>query len=121
LTGKIHDKLEINVNHFDNDKVILIYIHFQISKNAVKVTLIKHQQDSLNLYSMINDLLNKLAQLYDGFNKKTNFQRKYFNLIQETRKFNEFYSLFQRLFFYLNYYKRQLLKSCLETNHTVVM
>ena len=39
---KIHDKLEININHFNNDKTILVYIHFQISKDAVKVTLIKH-------------------------------------------------------------------------------
>ncbi len=36
---KIHDKLEINVNHFNTDKVILIYIHFKINENAVKTTL----------------------------------------------------------------------------------
>jgi len=36
---KIHDKLEINVDHFDTDRVILIYIHFRINENAVKVTL----------------------------------------------------------------------------------
>jgi len=36
---KIRDKLEINVDHFDTDKVILIYIHFRINENAVKATL----------------------------------------------------------------------------------
>jgi len=36
---KIHDKLEINVDYFDTDRVILIYIHFRIDKNAVKATL----------------------------------------------------------------------------------
>ncbi len=36
---KIHDKLEINVDHFDTDRVILIYIHFRIDENAVKATL----------------------------------------------------------------------------------
>ncbi len=36
---KIRDKLEININHFNTDKVILIYIHFRINENAVKVTL----------------------------------------------------------------------------------
>ncbi len=73
---KIHDKLKINVNHFDTDKVILIYIHFRIDENAVKATLIQRQHDSLNLYKMINDLLDKLAQLYDDLDKETNFQRK---------------------------------------------
>ncbi len=58
---------------------------------------------------MINDLLNELAQLYDDLNKETNFQRKYANLIQEKSKFNDFYSMFQRLFFYLKYHEKQLI------------
>ncbi len=106
---KIRDKLEINVSHFNNDKAILVYIHFWISKDAVKVTLVKYQQDSLNFYSMINDLLNKLAQLYNDSDKETNFRRKYANFIQEKRKFNDFYSIFQRLFFYLKYHEKQLI------------
>ncbi len=78
---KIHDKLKINVDHFNIDRVILIYIHFRINENAVKATLTWHQYDSLNLYKMINDLLNELAQLYNDFNKKINFQREYANFI----------------------------------------
>ncbi len=106
---KIRDKLKININHFNTDKVILIYIHFRIDENAVKATLTWCQHDSLNFYKMINDLLNKLAQLYDDFNKETNFQRKYVNLIQEKSKFNDFYLIFQRLFFYLKYHEKQLI------------
>ncbi len=106
---KIRDKLEINVDHFDTDRVILIYIHFRIDENAVKATLAWHQHDSLNFYRMINDLLNKLAQLYDDFNKETNFQREYANLSQEKSKFSNFYSMFQRLFFYLEYHEKQLI------------
>jgi len=63
----------------------------------------------LNLYKIINDLLNELAQLYDDFNKETNFQRKYANFIQEKSKFSNFYSIFQRLFFYLKYHEKQLI------------
>ncbi len=77
---KIRDKLEINVNHVDINKAILIYVHFRIKEDAVKAILAWYQQDSLNLYVMINDLLNELTQLYDDFNKETNFQRKYANL-----------------------------------------
>lgn len=36
---KIHDKLKINVDHFDNDKAILVHIHSWIDENVVKVTL----------------------------------------------------------------------------------
>ncbi len=36
---KIHDKLEINVDHFDINRTILIYVHFRIEEDAVKVTL----------------------------------------------------------------------------------
>ncbi len=106
---KIHDKLEINVNHFNNDKAILVYIHSWISEDAVKVTLVRHQRDSLNSCSIINDLLNELTQLYDDSDKETNFWRKYANLSQEKSKFSNFYSMFQRLFFYLEYHEKQLI------------
>jgi len=58
---------------------------------------------------MIDDLLNELAQLYDDFDKEANFRRKYANLIQEKSKFSDFYSMFQRLFFYLKYHEKQLI------------
>ncbi len=58
---------------------------------------------------MINDLLDELAQLYDDSDKKTNFRRKYANLSQEKSKFSDFYSMFQRLFFYLKYHEKQLI------------
>jgi len=63
----------------------------------------------LNFYVIINDLLNELAKLYDDFNKETYFRRKYVNLTQEKSKFNEFYSMFQRLFSYLKYHDKQLI------------
>jgi len=58
---------------------------------------------------MINNLLDKLAELYDDSDKETNFQREYSNLYQELNKFNDFYSVFQRLSSYLNYNERQLI------------
>jgi len=53
--------------------------------------------------------LKKLTQLFNDFDKKVNFRRKYYNLIQEAKKFSEFYTQFQRLFFYLNYHEKQLI------------
>ncbi len=58
---------------------------------------------------MINDLLNELAQLYNDFDKETNFWRKYATFIQEKSKFSNFYLIFQHLFFYLEYHEKQLI------------
>jgi len=53
--------------------------------------------------------LKELAQLFDDSNKKVNFHREYYNLIQESKKFSEFYTQFQRLSFYLDYREKQLI------------
>jgi len=53
--------------------------------------------------------LKELAQLFNDSNKKVNFRRKYYNLIQESKKFSEFYTQFQWLSFYLDYHEKQLI------------
>ncbi len=106
---KIRDKLEINVDYFDINRAILIYVHSRIEEDAVKTILARRQQDSLNLYVTVDDLLNELAQLYDDFDKEANFRREYANLSQEKSKFSDFYLMFQRLFFYLEYHEKQLI------------
>jgi hypothetical protein len=58
---------------------------------------------------MIDDLLDKLAWLYDDSDKEKNFRREYTNLSQEKSKFSDFYLMFQRLFFYLEYHEKQLI------------
>ncbi len=47
--------------------------------------------------------------MFNDSNKEVNFYKEYYNLIQEFKKFNEFYTQFQRLSFYLNYYEKQLI------------
>ncbi len=106
---KIRNKLEINVDYFDINRAILIYVHSRIEEDAVKTILARRQQDSLNLYVTVDDLLNELAQLYDDFDKEANFRREYANLSQEKSKFSDFYLMFQRLFFYLEYHEKQLI------------
>jgi len=53
--------------------------------------------------------LKELAQLFDDSDKEVNFRKDYYNLIQEQKKFSEFYTQFQRLFFYLDYQEKQLI------------
>jgi len=103
---KIQNKLEINVDLFSNERVKLNYIHSRLFDDAAEITQARCKRDCVNLYKIIDDLLKELTQLFNDLNKKVNFRREYYNLIQEFKKFNEFYTQFQDLFFYLDYHKK---------------
>ncbi len=103
---KIQNKLEINVDLFSNEWVKLNYIHSRLFNDAAEITQTRCKDDCVNLYRIVEDLLKELAQLFDDSNKEVNFRKEYYNLIQEFKKFNEFYTQFQRLSFYLDYYKK---------------
>ncbi len=107
--GKIQNKLEINVDLFSNERVKLSYVHFRLFDDAADVAQSRRERDCVNLYKIVDDLLKELAELFNDSDKKVNFRRKYYNLIQESKKFSEFYTQFQRLSFYLKYHKKQLI------------
>ncbi len=107
--NKIQNKLKINVDLFSNERVKLSYVHFRLFNDAADVTQSRCKHDCVNLYKIINDLLKELTELFNDSDKKVNFHRKYYNLIQESKKFSEFYTQFQRLSFYLKYHEKQLI------------
>jgi len=96
----------------------LSYIYSRLFNDAVEITQARRERDSVNLYKIIDDLLKELTQLFDDSNKKVNFCRKYYNLIQEFNKFNEFYTQFQRLSFYLDYHEKQLIADLKDKIHS---
>ena len=106
---KIQNKLEINVDLFSNERVKLSYVHFRLFDDAADVTQSRRERDCVNFYKIVDDLLKELTELFNDSDKKVNFRRKYYNLIQESKKFNEFYTQFQRLSFYLKYHEKQLI------------
>ncbi len=106
---KIQNKLEINVNLFSNERVKLSYVHFRLFNDAADVTQSRRERDCVNIYKIVDDLLKELAELFNDSDKKVNFCRKYYNLIQESKKFSEFYTQFQQLSFYLKYHEKQLI------------
>jgi len=116
--GKIQDKLEINVDLFSNERVKLSYIHSRLFDDAAEITQARRERDCANPYKIVDDLLKELAQLFDDPNKKVNFRRKYYNLIQEFKKFSEFYTQFQRLSFYLDYHEKQLIADLKDKIHS---
>ncbi len=115
---KIQNKLEINVDLFSNERVKLNYIHSRLFDDAAEIIQARRERDCVNLYRIIDDLLKELAQLFNDLNKKVNFHRKYYNLIQEFKKFNEFYTQFQCLSFYLDYHKKQLIADLKDKIHS---
>ncbi len=106
---KVQNKLEININLFSSEWVKLSYIHFRLFNDAAEIIQSRRERDCFNSYKIIDELLKKLAQLFNNSDKEVNFRRNYYNLIQEQKKFSEFYTQFQRLFFYLNYQEKQLI------------
>ncbi len=106
---KIQNKLKINVDLFFNEWVKLSYVHSKLFDDAAEITQARREHDCVNFYKIVEDLLKKLAQLFDDSNKKVNFHKEYYNLVQEFKKFNEFYTQFQHLFFYLDYHEKQLI------------
>ncbi len=115
---KIQNKLEINVDLFSNERVKLSYVHSRLFDDAAEIIQARRERDCVNLYRIVDDLLKKLAQLFDDSNKKVNFRRKYYNLIQEFKKFSEFYTQFQRLSFYLDYHEKQLIADLKDKIHS---
>ncbi len=107
--NKIQNKLEINIDLFSNERVKLSYVHFRLFNDAADVTQSRCEHDYVNLYKIINDLLKELTELFNDSDKKVNFCKEYYNLIQESKKFSEFYTQFQQLSFYLKYHEKQLI------------
>ena len=104
----IREKLAININIFSNKLYKLSYIKSRLSDDVVEITQVRHDFNCDNLYLTINELLEKLAQSFHDSDKKDNYCRKYINLIQESKKFSDFFNQFQRLYIFLKYQKNVL-------------
>ena len=106
---QIQAKLEVNADHFINERARLAYVHSRLAGDAARATHARRQKDSSNAYETTEDLLTDLAQLYDDPDKEANYRREYNDLTQGIKKFNDFYSQFQRLASYLGYQEKQLI------------
>ncbi len=107
--GKIQDKLEINVDLFPNERVKLSYVHSRLFDDAADAAQSRRERDCVNFYKIVDDLLEELAELFNDSDKEVNFRREYYNLVQGSKKFSEFYTQFQRLSSYLKYHEKQLI------------
>ncbi len=104
----IREKLAINIDIFSNELYKLSYINSRLADDVVEITQVRHDLNYDNFYLTVNELLEKLAQSFHDSDKKDNYCRKYINLIQESKKFSNFFNQFQRLYIYLKYQKNVL-------------
>ncbi len=91
----------MNVDIFSNELYKLSYINSQLADDIIKVTQVRRDLNCDNLYLTVNELLEKLAQSFHDSDKKDNYRREYINLIQESKKFSDFFNQFQQLYIYL--------------------
>ncbi len=102
------EKLAINVDIFLNELYKLSYINSRLADDVVEITQVRRNFNCDNFYLTVNELLKKLAQSFHDSDKKNNYHREYINLIQESKKFSDFFNQFQRLYIYLKYQKNVL-------------
>ncbi len=100
---KMNDKLQTNVNHFDNENICIIYVISRLEEDAAEHIFARHRYDALHSYISINELFEHLKEIYDELNRNQKCRCKYNTLRQADKSFNIFYFNFMKLFSYLNY------------------
>jgi len=106
---KIDDKLQTNVDHFDNENICIVYVISRLEGDAAEHIFARYQHDALHSYILIDELFEHLKEIYDELNKNQKCCREYNALKQADKSFNVFYFNFMKLFSYLEYDDRILM------------
>ncbi len=106
---KMNDKLQTNVDHFDNENICIVYVISRLEDDAAEHIFAWRCHDALHSYISIYELFEHLKEIYDDQNKNRKCRRKYNALRQAEKSFNVFYFDFMKLFSYLEYDDRILM------------
>ncbi len=99
----MNDKLQTNVDHFDNENICIVYVISRLEDDATKHIFAWHWHDALHSYILIDELFEHLKEIYDDQNKNRKCRCKYNALRQADKFFNIFYFNFMKLLSYLEY------------------
>ncbi len=108
---KMNDKLQTNVNHFDNENICIVYVISRLEDDAAEYIFAWHHHDASHSYISIYELFEHLKEIYDELNRNRKCCRKYNALRQTDKLFNVFYFDFMKLFSYLDYDDRTLMNN----------
>ncbi len=99
----MNDKLQTNVDHFDNENTCIVYVISRLEDDAAEHIFARRQHDALHSYISIDELFKHLKEIYDELNRNQKYRREYNALRQTDKSFNVFYFDFMKLFSYLDY------------------
>ncbi len=100
---KIDDKLQTNVDHFDNENICIVYVISRLEDDAAEHIFVQRWHDASHSYILIDELFEHLKEIYDELNRNWKCRREYNTLRQADKFFNVFYFNFMKLFSYLEY------------------
>ncbi len=100
---KMNDKLQTNVNHFDNENICIVYVISRLEDDAAEHIFAWRQHDALHSYISIDELFEHLKEIYNELNRNWKCHHEYNALRQAEKSFNVFYFNFMKLFSYLEY------------------
>ncbi len=106
---KMNDKLQTNVDHFDNENICIVYVISRLEDDAAEHIFARHRHDASHSYILIDELFEHLKEIYDELNRNRKCRREYNALRQAENSFNVFYFDFMKLFSYLEYNDRTLM------------
>ncbi len=99
----MNDKLQINVDHFINKTICIVYVISRLEDDAAEHIFAWHHHNALHSYILIYELLKHLEEIYENQKKNRKCRCKYNALRQADKFFNIFYFNFMKLFSYLDY------------------
>ncbi len=100
---KINDKLQTNINHFNNENICIVYVIFRLEDDAAEHIFAQCWHDASHSYISIDELFEHLKEIYNELNRNRKCCCKYNTLKQADKSFNVFYFDFMKLFNYLKY------------------
>ena len=106
---KIHDKLEVNHDHFENERAKIAYVCGRTAGRAASHLYARRRKDSVNPYVTVDQVLEDLTRNFDDPDRRKNAVRDYNKLMQGTKTFHDFFSEFMRLASYLDVTEQTLL------------
>ncbi len=74
---KMNDKLQTNVNHFDNKNICIVYVMSRLEDDAAEHIFAWCRHNALHSYISIYKLFEHLKEIYDELNKNRKCHRKY--------------------------------------------
>ena len=76
------NKLIVNTNHYSTKRSRIIYVVNRVEDKIIKIVTLRRQFESFNLYLIVKDVINNLADVYKNIDRIENAMREYDSLRQ---------------------------------------